>query len=69
MRLDSKAQNPEAVTPYGIALDSCLVLENVVYWLGEEADEGVSLRGGDEDAAQLEPQYLAHAIESRLKLG
>ena len=43
MRFDSKAQNPEAVIPYRIVLDSCLVFEDVVYWLSEEANEGVPL--------------------------
>lgn len=54
MRLDRKAQNSEAMVAYRIVFDSGLVLENVVYRLGEEANEGVPLRRGNKYAAQLE---------------
>lgn len=66
MVLDSDAQDPEAMIPYCIALDSRFIFEDVVDWLREEANKGVTLGGRHKYTAQLKPQYLAHAVESCL---
>jgi hypothetical protein len=68
MVLDCNAENPEAVVSDCVALDPGLVLKDVVDRLGEEADEGVPLRCGDEYATELQLQYFAHAVQRCLKL-
>lgn len=68
MRLDGKAQNSEAMVAYRIVLDSGFVLEDVVYRLCEEANESVALRRGNEYAAQLESQHLAHPVKGCFQL-
>ena len=53
--LDSNAQDPKAMVSDCIVLDPCLVLEDVIHWFGEKADESVSLRSRNKDTTKLEP--------------
>ena len=63
MVFDRYTQNSKAMHTDCSVLHSSLILENVVDWLREEANEGIPLGCSDEYPCQLQLENLAHLIE------
>jgi hypothetical protein len=66
MVFDRDTQDSEAVVSDGATFDPRLVLEDMIDWFSDQANEGISLRSGNKNATQFQPQNLAHPVESRL---